>query len=90
MPEEKPERGVLAFGKRLRKLRMRRGFTQRELAKLCSLTPGQVSHYEAGRHRPHARNLARLAQALHVPEQTLAGRQAKGRPHRGRVPRCIR
>lgn len=73
MASEKPRREVLAFARRLRRLRMRRGLTQRELAALCGLAPQQVSHYEAGRYRPHARNLAKLAEALRVPVPTLAG-----------------
>ncbi len=79
MPREKPQKDALAFARRLRRLRMRAGLAQRELAARCGLSPGQVSHYEAGRHRPRARNLARLARELNVPVETLVGRSVAPR-----------
>lgn len=79
MPGEKPRREVLAFARRLRILRIRRGLTQRELAALCGMAPGQVSRYEAGLHTPYASSLARLARELKVSVQTLAGSLVTGR-----------
>lgn len=84
MTRKKPQRDALAFGRRLRQLRMKRGLSQRDLAEHCGLTPEQVSHYEAGRHRPLARNLARLARELDVAVATLAGSLAAPQARPGR------
>jgi hypothetical protein len=53
-----------AFGRVLRACRLAAGMNKAELARRSGLRPTLLAAYEAGRHRPRATNLARLAAAL--------------------------
>ena len=48
----------------LARLRMERGMTQGQLAKLIGCRPTDVSRWERGLHKPYGSNLLRLADAL--------------------------
>ena len=48
--------------------RMRRGWSQAELARRANLNPATVGQIEAERWRPYPAQLAKLARALGVPE----------------------
>ena len=53
-------------GKRLLAARKAKGLSQDALGRLAGLWATQVSHWEAGRHKPSRASLARLADALGV------------------------
>jgi transcriptional regulator with XRE-family HTH domain len=60
-------------GERLRELRLRRGFTQDELANLCDITGKQVRVYEAGDGNPSAKSLVKMAETLRISTDYLLG-----------------
>jgi DNA-binding XRE family transcriptional regulator len=53
-----------ALGRLLRACRLAAGMNKAELARRSGLRPTLLAAYEAGRHRPRAANLARLAAVL--------------------------
>lgn len=57
------------LGEHLIRARLRRGLTQRELAKRCALSQSDVSRIEKGERAPSLAQLSRLARALRVPVQ---------------------
>ena len=57
---------VLAFARRLRRLRQERGRSQEQLAALAGLDRTYVSSCEAGRRNATIRTIARLSSALDV------------------------
>src|SRR5438445_9781710 len=54
------------FGERLKALREKAGLTQRELARLASIEPMQISRYERGVGYPAVETLIALARVLDV------------------------
>jgi transcriptional regulator with XRE-family HTH domain len=60
-----------AFGRRIRTLRQKRGFSQEELAERAQLHWTYVSEIERGRRNPSLNILGRLARALDVPLSRL-------------------
>lgn len=56
----------LTVGRRIRRLRERRGTTQTELASRANLTRTSLSNIEAGRQRISVRALLEMAAALNV------------------------
>jgi len=58
-------------GERIRELRERRSYGQRELAQLVGLTPNSMWAIEAGRQRPRPATLRKIAQLLKVPVEQL-------------------
>jgi transcriptional regulator with XRE-family HTH domain len=69
------------FGKRMRELRQRVGFSQEELADRCGLHRTYVGGIERGERNPSLLNIGRIARALGVPMEdlfkSLAGRRGK-------------
>lgn len=57
---------AIAFGKRVRELRLARGWTQERLAEESNLNAVQVSHIERGANEPKLTTILRLARALRV------------------------
>jgi transcriptional regulator with XRE-family HTH domain len=57
---------AIAFGKRVRELRLARGWTQEQLAEQAGLTPVQLSRIENGWNDPKMSTIIRLAKALKV------------------------
>lgn len=55
----------------IKDLRRKKGFTQRELAKLVGVQPSMISRYEAGRVTPSFKKMKILAEALGVKTQDL-------------------
>ena len=72
---------VTAFGARLRDVRLERGLTQRELADLCQLPHSAVSQFETGARTPGFTRLVKLATALDVSIDYLAGRTDRRTAH---------
>lgn len=54
------------FGKRLRELRLSRGFTQEKMAENIGIQPENYSRLENGLSFPKPENLARISEILHV------------------------
>lgn len=55
---------ITPLARRLRQSRDRRRLTQLQLAKLCHLAPGMISHYETGRREPTLQNLLKMNRVL--------------------------
>lgn len=62
---------------RLRALRVRRDWTQHELGLRTGLETSAISHFEAGRRMPTAKNLLLLANALRTSTDYILGRADK-------------
>ena len=56
----------LRFGKRVRYLRLKAGYSQEELASLCPLDRTYVGGIERGERNPSLKNILLLANALNV------------------------
>ena len=54
------------FGKRLKKLREERNFSQAQLAERVGLTPESISNMERGIHAPRFDSIEKLCKALDV------------------------
>ena len=73
-----------AFGRRLRVLRVKRGFSQEQLAERAEVHWTYVSGIERGRRSPTLNVLGRLAYALDLPVSTLVrGLTDHDAPRRG-------
>ena len=67
-----PRPGPLqAFGRSLQSLREAQGLSVAQLAEACDVSPYAVWAWEAGRSRPLAPRIRRLAVALGVPADSL-------------------
>lgn len=62
------------FNKRLREMRMRRGFTQQNMADKINVVLRSYQCYESGTRTPSFDLLIRLADILQVPTDYLLGR----------------
>jgi transcriptional regulator with XRE-family HTH domain len=75
----------LAFGQRLRRLRLARGLSQEQLAAVAGLDRTYVSSCEAGRRNATIRTIERLSAALEVDPCALVSdlhsASAEGDPH---------
>ncbi|MBR1555775.1 MAG: helix-turn-helix transcriptional regulator [Oscillospiraceae bacterium] len=61
------------FGKRLRKLRKKAGFTQQQLADKIWVSKAAISNYELYERNPSPEILIKLAKAFHVSTDYLLG-----------------
>ena len=68
------------FGRAVRELRERRGWTQRQLAGRIGCAAGAISDYEVAGSYPAPENLGAIAAALGVPRRQLSALVAKRRP----------
>jgi transcriptional regulator with XRE-family HTH domain len=71
------------MGTRLRELRGRAGLTQENLARAIDVTVGAVRKWEAGQSTPSLERAVRLAAALGVTVDELAGVGGPGRKRGG-------
>ncbi|MBL7683653.1 MAG: helix-turn-helix transcriptional regulator [Flavipsychrobacter sp.] len=55
-----------AFGKKLREVRLDKGFTQEELANECDFPPSQISRIETGSINTSISHIIKIAQVLKV------------------------
>lgn len=67
------------FAEKLALLRAQKGLTQRELGAAAGIAWSMVSKYESGQSMPRLKILMRLADALGVSTEDLAGDPPKGR-----------
>ena len=66
------ERDVkILFGRRLRELRRRRGWSQETFAHLCGIDRSYVGGVERGERNISLENICRMAEALGVPPSEL-------------------
>lgn len=70
-------------GKRIRALRLQRGYTQQQLAHLLKITDhGTVSRLESGKHTPYVDTLIKLSKIFKVPISDLIEKpHGKNLPH---------
>jgi len=61
------------FGKKVKKLKERKGWTQEELAKRCGLHRTYIGGIERGERNVSLINMKRIADALGVSVKTLIG-----------------
>lgn len=69
-----------SLAERLRSIRKTRGLTQAELGSVAALPAAAVSHLETGRQEPTLKTILRLADALGVSIDYLAGRTDDPKP----------
>lgn len=62
------------FGKRLRAVRMNRGFTQQKIADLLDVALRTYQHYEEGSRSPSLDTLIRIGDILNISIDYLLGR----------------
>ena len=60
------------IGQRIREIRLRNGWTQREVGGWCDISEAQIAQFEGGR-TPSVRNFIKLGQGLRVSLDRLAG-----------------
>lgn len=68
---------------RLRKLREQKGFSQRELGRLCGFSATQIYKYENGQSDPTSDSLSVIADCLDVSADFLLGKTDDPRGHLG-------
>ena len=61
------------FAESLRLARKRRDLTVEALARICSMSQPNISHFESGRREPSLANLRKIAVALDVTADYLLG-----------------
>lgn len=57
----------------IKQLRLRRGITQIELAKLCNISQSALSGYETGRYEPDIDTLVRIAKIFNATIDEVVG-----------------
>ena len=62
---------LLAFGKRLKKLREAKGFSQQELANLCDIEHSQISRIELGKINTTISTIFLIASKLEIEPSEL-------------------
>lgn len=62
------------FGKRLREMRMKRGFTQQKIADALDVALRTYQHYEEGSRSPSLDLLVRMGDVLNISVDYLLGR----------------
>ena len=62
---------LIRVGATVRQMREMRGMTQEELSRTAVLSRPYVANIEAGRAKPSARAVARIADALSVPQISI-------------------
>lgn len=69
MPRSRNE----TFGARLKRIRLQRGLSQSDLAKMARMQPSAIAHFEADRRKPSFDNARALASALGISADYLLG-----------------
>lgn len=71
----KPKKNRSPFAERLLRIRMDKGLTQRELARVTSISQRMIAHYETNIQTPSAEIVMRLAKALDISIDQIMGRR---------------
>lgn len=61
------------IGQNIKKIRLSKNMTQKQLGDLCGMADSAVRRYESGRANPKIETLRKIAKALEVNEQELLG-----------------
>lgn len=69
----------MTVGDRMRKIRIEKGLTQREVSTRCHIAEPTIRKYESGRLNPKFETMEKIASALEVPVQALMGYIFTGR-----------
>ncbi len=69
----------MTVGDRMRKIRIEKGLTQREVSARCHIAEPTIRKYESGRLNPKFETMEKIASALEVPVQALMGYIFTGR-----------
>lgn len=72
---------------KLKRARLLKGLTQKELADLLGVSIVSVSKWESGKGRPKARRLNEVASTLNISIQELLD-ETERRPERGKIAQC--
>jgi len=72
--EDDPEAATVAFGKRLRSVRVDHGMSQDALARACDIHFTAIGRLERGRREPRLATILRLAEGLGVEPGELVNR----------------
>jgi len=65
------EQGVMAFAKKLREIRLQKGYTQERLANECDLPPAHISRIETGKINTSLSHICLIARILKVKPRDL-------------------
>ena len=71
MAYKRHEKAIIAFGKKVRELRLSKNITQAELAKKADLELSQINRIELGKINTSISHALILSEALEVPHQLL-------------------
>ena len=63
----------MTFGERVKKIRLEKGLTQKELAEKCKIDPANLRKYESGRQNPKIETIEKISKVLQVSIQYLLG-----------------
>lgn len=66
----------MTVGNQIRKIRLEKGLTQREVSERCGIAEPTIRKYESGKLNPKRETLQRIARALEVPWISLTGDQS--------------
>jgi DNA-binding XRE family transcriptional regulator len=69
--DQNPEAARIAFGLRLRQLRLKRGLSQDNLAERTDVHSTAIARFERGAREPRLTTILRLARGLEVPPRAL-------------------
>jgi len=69
------------LGEKLKKLRLEKGVTQKQIADYLSVTPHSVQRFEYGTNKPSLENIAKLADYFEVSTDYLLGRSDNPQQH---------
>ena len=65
------EKGVIAFGNRLREIRLKNGYSQERLANEAGIAPSQISRIETGEINTSLSHICLIARILKVQPKDL-------------------
>lgn len=61
----------MSTGEKIKKIRLKKGITQKQLAELLNTSQQNLAQYESGKRKPKIETLRKIAHALNVPVTEL-------------------
>lgn len=74
----------MTVGERMRKIRIEKNMTQKQVGERCGMADSAIRRYESGRGNPTFDTLERIAAALEVPVTALMGYVLRGKTADGK------
>lgn len=74
------------LGKKIRKLRIERGYTLKQLGEMLNLGESTISMYETGKRNPDYDTLTKIAEIFNVTTDYLLGRTNEPNPNKPELP----